>query len=162
MTDVVIVLIGRARHTYILYLLLYDTCGGSSTFFFWLRIAISYECTIISCSYRLVLREAFSKLLNKLYSYRLHSETFQIGVSNYHIISPDSKQSPSREILPTNNNRRVLARMWKGYNKSSRPIWLEFRSSKWLIGWTAAVAAFTVGGFYSTFFVRLNLGGQIC
>lgn len=36
--------------------------------------------------------------------------------------------------------------MCEGYNNKdgSRPIWLEFRSSKWLIGWTAAVAAFTV------------------
>lgn len=118
MTDVVIVLIGRARHTYILYLLLYDTCGGSSTFFFWLRIAISYECTIISCSYRLVLREAFSKLLNKLYSYRLHSRTFQIGV--FRLEFPIIISSP-----PTLNSLHrvkyyrliIIGEFWQGCGK---------------------------------------------
>lgn len=74
----------------------------------------------------------------------------------HHTISVDSKKSRSREMLPTNNNnKRALARMWEGYNnKSNRPMWLEFRSSKWLIGWTAAVAAFTVCAFCHIFFVN--------
>lgn len=43
--------------------------------------------------------------------------------------------------------------MWGAYinnnnSTGTRPIWLEFRSSKWLIGWTAAVAAFTVCEFF--------------
>lgn len=48
--------------------------------------------------------------------------------------------------------------MCEGYNNKdgSRPIWLEFRSSKWLIGWTAAVAAFTVCDLLIYFF-RLKL-----
>lgn len=80
------------------------------------------------------------------------------GIS-YHTISIDSKQSPSRETLPDNNKKRDLARMWEGCNnKSNRPVWLEFRSSKWLIGWTAAVAAFTVCGLYYIFFVNFLLG----
>lgn len=132
-------------------------------FFLGLRIATSYKCTIIPCIYQLFLREAFFKLLH---SYRLRSETHQIEVSNlmfrmsYHTNSPDSKKSLSRETLPNHTKKRVLARIWEGCkNKGSRPICLEFRSSKWLIGWTAAVAAFTVCAFYSIFFVKLFLWG---
>lgn len=48
--------------------------------------------------------------------------------------------------------------MWRGCNNNSnRPIWLEFRASKYFIGLTAAVAAFTVCGLYYRFFVNFLL-----